>query len=272
MRNERRIAATNDDNSVQSNHSVASLFSLEEDDMDLISNNKNNTNNVDSNTNHNNKMKSSEATATTATSSGGDTPLSKVLVTTNRCRMMIPLPIVEAELDLEADERRCLEEIALSGMFQRMSTIPSTASSSSNRHHHRHHQALPRYADPILALRILVECIAKLNRLDDIERMVQDRLYDEIRSIVKREQARTFTRLERLRRAHHLKSSVPNTTTSSLLRLKDNTNKGTDTFKEFRRHLTGMLSAFGTVLIRLSHLAEVLRIRIVSAWKTNHAF
>lgn len=238
----------NDDDSVRSDHSGASLFSLEDDDNDVVNSN-----------NNNNKIKSSENTATTAASSGSDTGISsKVLLNTNRCRMMIPLPIIEAELDLEADERRCLEEIALSGMFQRMATV-SSSTNTSIRHHHRH-QALPRYADPILALRILVECIAKLNRLDDIERMIQDRLHDEIRSIVKREQARTFTRLERLRRAHHLKGGGNTTNTT---RLKDN-NKATDTFKEFRRHLTGMLSAFGTVLIRLSHLAEVLRIRIVS--------
>lgn len=246
----------NDDDSVRSDHSGASLFSLEDDD------NNNNTNEpAIATTTNNSKAKSTDMTATTASSTLSDPQTSKILANMNRCRMMIPLPIIEAELDLEADERRCLEEIALSGMFKHITTggISSTTTGPSGSLRHRHH-ALPRYADPILALRILVECIAKLNRLDDIERMIHDRLNDEIRSIVKREQARTFTRLERLRRAAH---QFKGTGTTATIRLKDQ-NKATDTFKEFRRHLTGMLCAFGTVLVRLSHLAEVLRIRISS--------
>jgi hypothetical protein len=39
----------------------------------------------------------------------------------------------------------------------------------------------------------------------------------------------------------------------------------TENMKDFRRHLTGLMSAFGCVMIRLSHLAEILRFRIVSA-------
>jgi hypothetical protein len=152
-------------------------------------------------------------------------------------RVMIPLPMVEAELDLEADERRCLEEIALSGM-----SLQPTSGSLRRR-------KLPRYADPVLALRILVECLAHLKRLDDVERILSEGLQREIRQIVQREQARTFSRLDKKRMPQNIRS----------LGRSEN-------LKEFRRHLTGLLSAFGCVMIRLSHLAEILRFRIVSAF------
>lgn len=155
-------------------------------------------------------------------------------------RVMIPLPMVEAELDLEADERRCLEEIALSGM----SLQPTNGSLRRRK--------LPRYADPVLALRILVECLAHLKRLDDVERILSEGLQREIRQIVQREQARTFSRLDKKRMPQNIRSLGR-----------------TENLKEFRRHLIGLLSAFGCVMIRLSHLAEILRFRIVSAfWRS----
>jgi hypothetical protein len=150
-------------------------------------------------------------------------------------RVMIPLPMIEAELDLEADERRCLEEIALSGM----SLQPTNGTLRQRK--------LPRYADPVLALRILVECLAYSNRLDDVERILSEGLEREIRQIVQREQARTFSRLDKKRMPQSIRQSR------------------TENLKDFRRHLTGLMSAFGCVMIRLSHLAEILRFRIVSA-------
>jgi hypothetical protein len=151
-------------------------------------------------------------------------------------RVMIPIPMIEAELDLEADERRCLEELALSGMsFNK----PQTGTLRQRQ--------LPRYADPVLALRILVECLAHLNRLDDVERILSEGLEREIRQIVQREQARTFSRLDKKRMPQSIRS----------LGRSEN-------MKDFRRHLTGLMSAFGCVMVRLSHLAEILRFRIVS--------
>jgi len=158
-------------------------------------------------------------------------------------KFMIPIPIVQAELDLEADERRCLEEVALSVM--------ATKRRSGGKSSLRQHQ-LPRYADPILALRILVECLAQLKRLDDVERVLGEGLEREIRKIVQREQARTFSVLEK--RKH---SSGHRQTGRDALETENG-------LSEFRRHLTGILSAFGCVMIRLSHLAEILRLRIVS--------
>ena len=197
-----------DDNSVRSNHSGASLFSLEDDDNDVNNNNNESSKQNNNNNNNNNSTDNNKADATSGNGKGTTTG-GGILTNVNRCRMMISLPIIEAELDLEADERRCLEEIALSGMFSRAVLAPSTGPSSSNRQRHNHQQPLPRYADPVLALRILVECIAKLNRLDDIERMMQEGLTEEIRSVVQREQARTFSRLERMRRTIKTNTAAP---------------------------------------------------------------
>jgi uncharacterized protein YerC len=156
-------------------------------------------------------------------------------------RMMIPIPVVEAELDLEADERRCLEQsAALYGVGVGITNIHTSDP---------RHLQLPRYADPVLSLRILVECLANLRRLDDVERILSENLEYEIKSIVQREQGRTFARLERRRGGSTMRTVRQ---------------KKTD-LKDFRRHWTGLLSAFGCVMLRLSHLAQILRFRIVSS-------
>ena len=67
-------------------------------------------------------------------------------------RMLIPLNILEGELDLEQDEHRCLEE--------------NTTGTIRDWEYWR----LPRYQDHVLALQILVESLRKLSRLDDVER------------------------------------------------------------------------------------------------------
>lgn len=198
-----------DDQSVDSTTSGASLFSREDSDAGGVA-----------------AAAVKPAPSSSASDSGSVGPIAK--------RLMIPIPIVEAELDLEEDERRCLEEIALSTMGQQ----PPKGSRG---------RQLPRYADPILALRILVECLAQLKRLDDVERIMGEGLEREIRRIVQREQSRTFARLEKKR--------LPQTI-RGLGRSEDLT--------DFRRHLTGLLSAFGCVMVRLSHLTEILRLRIVS--------
>lgn len=145
-----------------------------------------------------------------------------------RQRMLIPIPVIEAELDLEADERRCMEEVALMAL-------------ASSVHH-----TSPRYADSVPALRILVESLMLLKRVDDLERVLNENLEKELLSIARREQARTFSRLERKRMNSNIRATSD------------------PTFKEFRRHLSNLLSAYGTVLIRLTHLAEILRFRISS--------
>lgn len=229
--NSNRNEDDDDDASYDSNCSGASLFSID-DDVDEDKDDQNTTSN--------------------------ETKKSMISETSNfvqQKRMMIPIPIVEAELDLEADERRCLEEIALSGM---MASAQINQTSSTMRQHHR---LLPRYADPILALRILVECLTQLGRCDDAERVILDGLGREIRQIVQREQARTFQRLEKRQERAFANGGT----------IRFNTGRSgniAESLKDFRRHLTGLLSAFGCVLVRIAHLAEVLRIRIVSYFNT----
>ena len=215
-----------DDNSVDSQDSGASLFSVEDivDDGTGLS------------------ASAAASNANSAASMRRKTLGSSVTLMdgVTKQRMMIPIPVIEAELDLEADERRCLEQsAALYGIGTGM-----------NHFHHTtdpRHIQLPRYADPILALRILVECLANLRRLDDVERIMNETLEYEIRTIVQREQARTFARLERRRGATN----------------RTNRHKKTD-LKDFRRHWTGLLSSFGCVMLRLSHLSQILRYRMVS--------
>ena len=197
--------------SVDSTGSGASLFSVDEFDV------------TDMDTTGARESKPSSSGSSTIATHSHMNPRSK--------KMMIPLPMIEAELDLEADERRCIEEITLSGM----------APSLTNRH-----RQLPRYADPVLALRILVECLHQLKRLDDVERIMGEGLEREIRRTVQREQARTYALLER---KQHLTQTI-------------RARGQQDDLKDFRRHLTGLLSAFGCIQIRLSHLAEILRLRV----------
>ena len=215
-----------DDASVDSQDSGASLFSVE----DVVDDGSNAT---------------PSTTASTAASSAANARRKTIGASTLRDgvtkqRMMIPIPVIEAELDLEADERRCLEQsAALYGIGLGMNRVQSSDP--------RHIQ-LPRYADPVLSLRILVECLANLRRLDDVERILNENLENEIRGIVQREQARTFARIERRRAGPTIRTARQ---------------KKAD-LKDFRRHWTGLLSAFGCVMLRLSHLAQILRYRIVS--------
>mmetsp|Transcript_16103 Transcript_16103/g.23375 ORF Transcript_16103/g.23375 Transcript_16103/m.23375 type:complete len:795 (-) Transcript_16103:265-2649(-) len=149
--------------------------------------------------------------------------------------MMIPQQLLEAELDLVADEQRCLEESMLAGAAAAAREMSMWEEENANRN-------LPRYADHVLALRILVECLAKLKKLDDVQSRVADGLQQEIRKLAQKEQAKTFGRLEKMNQPRR--------------RNKD--------LKDFRRHMTGLLSSFGCVQIRLCHLAQILRYKITS--------
>lgn len=153
-------------------------------------------------------------------------------------KMVIPMSVLEAELDLVADEQRCLEESIIVGEMARDDSIWDE--DNSGRH-------LPRYVDHVLALRILVECLAKLGRLDDVQRTLNESLHQEIRKIAQKEQAKTFSKLEKNKKPRR---------------------RGGD-LRDFRRHLTGLLSSFGCVMIRLSHLTQILRHRISTDQSLN---
>ena len=183
----RRRELGNDDDSVDSEHSGASLFSVEDED------------------------EASETNSKKVSISPGSGKKQK--------RVLIPLTTLEADLDLVDDERRCLEEVALTG-----------------------NAAASRYSDPVTALRILVECLARLGRLDDIERVIEENLEREIQNCIGAVQFQTFERLENRKPVNDL--------------------------VEFRRHLAAVLSQMGCIIVRMSHLAEVVRLRIVSTTRS----
>jgi hypothetical protein len=151
---------------------------------------------------------------------------------------VIPQSVMEAEFELESEERRSLDELKY--------------------RHNNGRKALnrPMYMDHVLALRTLVECLVRLRRLDDVERIVNDVIEKELASIIQREQARTFLRVE-------------GTTTHNLQRrgryamLMTKAGATTD-LRDFRKHMASVVSAFGNVQVRLTHLSQIIRHRIVS--------
>jgi hypothetical protein len=203
-------------------------------------------------------------------------------------RMVIPLSMLEAEFDLEADERRCLEEIQLicgttirkkSKIFKASGEMESSGAPGNNAHHRSSmkrqsfvgdnsnsnsaaaNMPRPHYADHVLALRTLVECLARLKRLDDMERILTDVLEHELSTLRQREQGRTFCRLEAGKKLS--KRGTGKVSRSVILYAGADGNSATD-LTEFRRHLQGLLSAFGCVMVRLTHLSQILRHRLQS--------
>lgn len=165
------------------------------------------------------------------------------LLARGRAGRSIPRAVVESDLDLEADEMRCLEDAAFGGAahHQYMGEAPS-----------------PRYADPVLALRILVEALAKLGRLDDVERQLGESLEGEIRKIIQAEQVRTQARLDRRRgRERSKRAAALQAQQGGMAQFE-----AEEAMRDFRIHLGSLLVAFGSVLMRLSHLAQILRNRI----------
>lgn len=156
-------------------------------------------------------------------------------------RRMVGRAILESEIDLEGDELRCLEEPAVWGSHSNTTHLPASFLYPE--------QALPRYSDPVLALRILVDCLTKLKRLDDVEQYLSEDLDREIRRVAEREQAKTFARLER----HRGRTAGG----------EDSEEEG-DNMKAFRFHLNNLLKAFGGIMTRYLHLAQILRHKIVS--------
>jgi hypothetical protein len=164
---------------------------------------------------------------------------------------LLPRDMIDCILDLEVDELHCLEDWNhqyYTGNFQ-----PSYSSFSNDGN-----LIIPRYTDPVMALRILIESLAKLGRLDDVERCVSENVERELRRITQLEQAKTLSKLEKLR---------------AKLRAKVNRRKSTQAEGEaeteekllaFRSHLRSLLKSFGCVMLRLNHLAQILRHRIVS--------
>ena len=158
-------------------------------------------------------------------------------------KRMVGRAILESEIDLEGDELRCLEEPAAWGSHSNTTHLPASYLYPE--------QALPKYSDPVLALRILVECLTKLKRLDDVEQYLSEDLDREIRRVAEREQAKTFARLER----HRGRTAGDEGSDGE---------EGDNSMKVFRFHLNNLLKAFGGIMTRYLHLAQILRHKIVS--------
>lgn len=175
---------------------------------------------------------------------------------TMQFKRMVGRAILESEIDLEGDELRCLEEPAAWGSHAHSQHTHLPAS------YLYPEQALPRYTDPVLALRILVECLTKLKRLDDVEQYLSEGMDRAIRQVAEREQAKTYARLERHRgRAKmNLGDGDEGSGGEGIRRAGDDV----DNLKEFRIHLNNLLKAFEGVMSRFLHLAQILRNKIVS--------
>jgi hypothetical protein len=157
---------------------------------------------------------------------------------------VIPQSTMEAEFDLEAEERRSLDE-------RRLQVHASVLEAETK----------PTYLDPVLGLRTLVDCLVRLRRLDDVERILNDVLEKELSGLVQREQARTFLRVEG-------SSSQQMRNKGGRLTMLASKAGATTDLRDFRRHLSNILSAFGNVMQRLMHLAQIIRHRIVSILRT----
>ena len=175
-------------------------------------------------------------------------------------KRMVGRAILESEIDLEGDELRCLEEPAAWGSsFANHTHLPASYLYPE--------QALPRYTDPVLALRILVECLTKLKRLDDVEQYLSESIDREIRQVAEREQAKTYARLERRRgRARSNMGDGGDSGGEGMM------GDDADNLKEFRIHLNNLLKAFGGVMTRFLHLAQILRHRIVSTLDCSSSY
>mmetsp|Transcript_24564 Transcript_24564/g.44444 ORF Transcript_24564/g.44444 Transcript_24564/m.44444 type:complete len:1215 (-) Transcript_24564:748-4392(-) len=160
---------------------------------------------------------------------------------------LIPKSVIECELDLEVDELRCLEDAADFAAAGRKRGGPSANMDGEVFHP-------PKYTDPILALRILVECLAKLGRLDDVERYLNESMEREVRKLSELQQAETLKRLAARKQLHMKKSRGRGLVADS--------NPAEFTMSDFRQHLSGLLQSYNSVLLRLNTLAQVLRYRI----------
>lgn len=159
-----------------------------------------------------------------------------------RPKAVIPPGMMEAEFDLEADERRSLEE--------------QQYDSQGRRRQQSLQMTKPAYLDHVLALRTLVECLVRLRRLDDVERILTESMERELSQLVQREQARTFLWVE--------KSSTNQLRKSGRYAMLLTKAGATTDLRDFRSHLNHILSAFGNVQVRLVHLTQVIRHKLVS--------
>ena len=163
---------------------------------------------------------------------------------------LLPKPVIESELDLEVDEMRCLD------MSSAATSNNATAGTQQNSNN-----LLPRYNDPVMALRILVECLHRLNRLIDVDTTLVENVDVELRKIAELEQVKTFERMERRSNMKQSKSRGNGIVNNA--EVIDDMVQQEMIFKDFRIHLTNLLKAYGNITKRLSFLAQILRHKLV---------
>mmetsp|Transcript_13089 Transcript_13089/g.18732 ORF Transcript_13089/g.18732 Transcript_13089/m.18732 type:complete len:1050 (-) Transcript_13089:1398-4547(-) len=175
---------------------------------------------------------------------------------------LLPRSFLDSELDLEADELRCLETSSINfgrGILE--GSVPTSSNSAS----------MPKYNDPVMALRILVESIAKLGRLDDVERCISENVVKEVKHVARLAQARTLARMEKRRNTRTLlqrraKISVTGGQSAGAVEIivGGDGYAAEEKLADFRVHLKSLLTSFGSVMLRLSYLAQILRHRITT--------
>ena len=148
---------------------------------------------------------------------------------------MIPASVLDNDLDLEADELRCLD-------------MPGGARQSVS--------WTPRYTDSTLALRILVDSLKELKRLDDVERFLSESIKREFRLLAQRAQEETYVWVERrrnvdLRQGKFESKRGPDDNFFSNLPI------------EIQCHFSKLLLSYENVLLRYCHLAQILRYKMV---------
>eukprot|EP00592_Proboscia_alata_P028199 CAMPEP_0194444054 /NCGR_PEP_ID=MMETSP0176-20130528/127048_1 /TAXON_ID=216777 /ORGANISM="Proboscia alata, Strain PI-D3" /LENGTH=1220 /DNA_ID=CAMNT_0039270375 /DNA_START=20 /DNA_END=3682 /DNA_ORIENTATION=- len=158
---------------------------------------------------------------------------------------MIPLILLKDEFDLETQELKCLEDLPAN---HKPTHVPIQYGYDASLN-------LPRYSDATAALRIITASLGKFNRIDDVERYLDESYSREIRRVSEKEQGRTYARLEKKK---------------GLLRQTTQTRKGemkglsAKLPSEVSNHLKGLLAGFEKVMTRLLHLAQILRHAITS--------
>jgi hypothetical protein len=150
-----------------------------------------------------------------------------------RDKRLLTRAVLDTKVQVVVDEMRCLQNWDLSSSYHDTEVSAKMSGSVQT--------AGPMYTDPVLGLRIIVDALARMNRLDDIERVLSENAEREIQLIAMSEQARTLTRLGNI-----------------------GMNPGEDKFREFKMHLQCLLMAYGSILLRYTYLTQILRHRIVS--------
>jgi len=151
---------------------------------------------------------------------------------------MIPLTVLKEEVHLEQKELQCLEEPAAINSNAYSQDISSPSGKA------------PKYTDDTAAFHVLIEALAGLGRLDDVERYLAESLPTEMRRIAEMTQGRTFAQLEKRR--------------IRLLRSRQSGQGHGELQYPLRLHLKNLLSAFENVILRMAHLSQITRHRISS--------